>query len=121
MSGAVVQRARELRGRVQEYIDGAVAAQWRMGSVINNVRPVHRASAINLVHYVWLRGHDIRGLQAELADLGLSSLGRLESRVLPTSRSGWATMTCPTAPNSFAATPDDCSAPSRTTGSRASW
>ncbi|WP_296140720.1 pyruvate kinase [uncultured Tessaracoccus sp.] len=84
MSGAVVQRARELRGRVQEYIDGAVAAQWRMGSVINNVRPVHRASAINLVHYVWLRGHDIRGLQAELADLGLSSLGRLESRVLPT-------------------------------------
>jgi len=41
----------------------------------------HRASATNLLHYLALRRHDIRGLQAQLAALGLSSLGRTESHV----------------------------------------
>lgn len=38
-------------------------------------------SARNLVHYVALRQHDLRDLQVELAQLGLSSLGRSESCV----------------------------------------
>ncbi|HVN08663.1 MAG TPA: pyruvate kinase [Patescibacteria group bacterium] len=42
----------------------------------------HRASAANLMHYLALRRHDIRQLQAELAALGLSSLGRTESHVI---------------------------------------
>src|ERR1035438_2653078 len=42
----------------------------------------HRASASNLIHYLALRRHDIRQLQAQLASLGLSSLGRTESHVL---------------------------------------
>jgi pyruvate kinase len=41
-----------------------------------------RASAENLVHYLALRQHELRPLQAELARLGLSSLGRAESSVL---------------------------------------
>ena len=41
----------------------------------------HR-SARNLVHYLALRRHDIRQLQEQLAALGLSSLGRVESHVL---------------------------------------
>ncbi|MBN1774688.1 MAG: pyruvate kinase [Deltaproteobacteria bacterium] len=46
---------------------------------------VHKAyedSARNLVHYLALREHDVRELQRELAQLGLSSLGRSESHVL---------------------------------------
>ena len=43
---------------------------------------VHEKSARNLVHYLALRGHDIRHLQERLAALGLSSLGRTESHVL---------------------------------------
>ena len=43
---------------------------------------VHQKSARNLVHYLALRGHDIRRLQERLAALGLSSLGRTESHVL---------------------------------------
>jgi pyruvate kinase len=39
-------------------------------------------SARNLLHYLALRGHDIRKLQDELATLGLSSLGRAEACVL---------------------------------------
>lgn len=38
----------------------------------------------NLAHYLALRHHDLRPLQRRLMPLGLSSLGRLESRVLPT-------------------------------------
>lgn len=39
---------------------------------------------VNLVHYLLLRHHDIRPLQRRLMALGLSSLGRLEGRVLAT-------------------------------------
>ncbi len=39
-------------------------------------------SARNLVHYVALRQADLRGLQGELSQLGLSSLGRSESSVM---------------------------------------
>ncbi|MBL8796301.1 MAG: pyruvate kinase, partial [Planctomycetia bacterium] len=44
----------------------------------------HRDSARNLLHYLALRSHDIRPLQASLAALGLSSLGRSEAHVLHT-------------------------------------
>lgn len=41
-----------------------------------------RESARNLLHYLALRRHDVRGLQEKLALLGLSSLGRTESHAL---------------------------------------
>jgi pyruvate kinase len=82
----------ELRVQVQELIDGARAAEAEQADRIGRVRPEHRDSAANLVHYVWLRGRDIRTLQGRLAALGLSSLGRLESRVLPTLQAIAATL-----------------------------
>ena len=48
----------------------------------SEVHAEHIASARNLMHYLALRRHDIRQLQSELADLGVSSLGRTESHVL---------------------------------------
>ena len=39
-------------------------------------------SALNLAYYLILRNHDLRAIQMALMPLGLSSLGRLESRVL---------------------------------------
>ncbi|HUW72685.1 MAG TPA: pyruvate kinase [Methyloceanibacter sp.] len=41
-------------------------------------------SALNLAHYLALRGRDLRPLQRGLMALGLSSLGRAEGRVLAT-------------------------------------
>src|ERR1700760_4323967 len=41
------------------------------------------ASAANLSHYLSLRRRDLRPLQQRLMAVGLSSLGRLENRVLP--------------------------------------
>ena len=46
------------------------------------VRSDHLPSANNLMHYLALRSHDIRELQAQLATLGLSSLGRTEPHVI---------------------------------------
>jgi len=40
-------------------------------------------SASNLAHYLAFRHRDLRALQRPLMRLGLSSLGRLESRVVP--------------------------------------
>lgn len=48
------------------------------------VHPTHRHGAANLVDYLVLRRHDIRSLQSELAELGLSSLGRAEEHVITT-------------------------------------
>src|SRR5512145_285622 len=41
-----------------------------------------RCSRDNLLAYLALRDHDLQDLQLELAEIGLSSLGRLESNVL---------------------------------------
>jgi pyruvate kinase len=46
------------------------------------VRPSFAASALNFAHYLALRRHDLRPLQRRLMGLGISSLGRLEGRVL---------------------------------------
>jgi pyruvate kinase len=47
-----------------------------------DVHAHHKPSARNLLHYLALRSHDLRPLQARLAAAGLSSLGRAESHVL---------------------------------------
>lgn len=52
--------------------------------LLNEVDPRHQVSARNLLHYMALRGRDLRPLQARLAALGLSSLGRAESHVMAT-------------------------------------
>jgi pyruvate kinase len=46
-------------------------------------RHAFKMGAANLAHYLALRRRDLRDLQDQLALLGLSSLGRLEARVLP--------------------------------------
>src|SRR3990167_5249003 len=49
----------------------------------SGILPAQRESARNLLHYIALRRHDLRVLQARLSRLGLSSLGRAEAHVLP--------------------------------------
>lgn len=58
------------------------ALEDEMSAAISSVPPSHRESARNLVHYIALRQRDLRGLQEQLSQLGLSSLGRTESCVM---------------------------------------
>ena len=48
---------------------------------LESLHGTHHQSARNLLHYLALRRHDLRPLQADLASHGLSSLGRSESQV----------------------------------------
>ncbi len=48
---------------------------------LEKVLPAHIKSARNLVHYLAMRSQDIRDLQGNLAEWGLSSLGRSERKV----------------------------------------
>jgi pyruvate kinase len=75
---ALLDALRQLRQIVvqegQEIFD-----QWR--SHIR--REAFLTSGLNLAYYLALRRYDLRPLQAALVPWGLSSLGRLEARVLP--------------------------------------
>lgn len=69
----------ELRQNVER--EGQITFnQWRSH--------IHRSdfigSALNLAQYLALRRYDLRSLQAALIPWGLSSLGRIEPRVIPT-------------------------------------
>ena len=75
-----------LKKKLERLIDEIAAeSSLRMASWADRIeRPDFAASASNLAHYLALRRHDLRPLQRALMALGMSSLGRLESRVLPT-------------------------------------
>lgn len=75
---------RTLESDVRTVRDAMLAAEAARTTDIEAVHPTHRRSAANLVHYVELRRHDVRDLQARLAAAGLSSLGRSEAHVLAT-------------------------------------
>jgi pyruvate kinase len=59
-----------------------VAAACDAPILAEHVHQSYAESARNLLNYLALRRHDIRPLQARLAQLGLSSLGRSEAYIL---------------------------------------
>jgi pyruvate kinase len=75
--GALIEHLIEIRLALAE---SEVAFEKAAG----DVHPTYRKSARNLAHYIGLRRRDVRGLQEELAELGLSSLGRAEAHVMAT-------------------------------------
>ncbi|MEJ0020849.1 MAG: pyruvate kinase [Acetobacteraceae bacterium] len=78
-SAQVLEALRDLRHAI------AAEAETRIGGWRDDIEgPAFGPSAANLAHYLAFRHHDLRGLQRDLMRHGLSSLGRLESRVLVT-------------------------------------
>ncbi len=75
---SLLAAVQELRRSVVQEGD-AIFSQWR--SQIH--REAFLKSSLNLAYYLALRHHDLRCLQSALMPWGLSSLGRIESRVLP--------------------------------------
>jgi pyruvate kinase len=62
--------------------DDGLRLEEQNAAELSKIEPIHRPSARNLLHYLGLRHHDIRGLQRELHALGLSSLGILEAHTM---------------------------------------
>jgi len=79
-SSEVEEVLKELIAIRSEMIADAAAPR----TLLDLLHPSYRNSARNLLHYLVLRRHDLRSLQARLAALGLSSLGRAEAYVLAT-------------------------------------
>lgn len=71
-----------LADRVKDLQHEALELERKFAPAVAKTHPDFRKSARNLLHYLALRQHDIRDLQFQLAQLGLSSLGRAESHVL---------------------------------------
>ena len=74
----LLSNLQSLRQKVES--EGAITFnQWQSG--------IHRAeflpSALNLAQYLALRQYDLRDIQSALMPWGLSSLGRIEARVMP--------------------------------------
>jgi len=74
-------RAAALLDHIDQLIRSLDVATADAADQLAVVDPRNTASATNLVHYLALRHHDLRQLQMELSQLGLSSLGRSEGRV----------------------------------------
>ncbi|MBL8386484.1 MAG: pyruvate kinase [Burkholderiales bacterium] len=70
--------------RIDRLRRAAVALEQAHASALAAVAPAMARSARNLLHYLAVRSRDVRGLQADLARLGLSSLGRMEAHTLAT-------------------------------------
>jgi len=71
-----------LRASVERIYQNLQTAEQRAEKNIARVHPQQKRSAANLIHYLALRREDLRPLQDELHDAGLSSLASSESHVL---------------------------------------
>lgn len=80
----IQKQALKLIGLVKELHSRALQLEQTYQPHLNLVIPEYQPSARNLLHYLAIRQSDVRSLQNELAALGLSSLGRMESHSLAT-------------------------------------
>jgi len=75
-------KVEQLIKMVREIIDYAKAEERSHQAEIEAVHPVYSSSAKNLLHYRALRQHDIRYLQKNLRNRGLSGLAKVERHVM---------------------------------------
>ncbi len=71
-----------LAAKVESIRKSLIGLETSCLIAISGVIPEQRESARNLLHYIALRRHDLRPLQSQLSQLGLSSFGRSEAHVL---------------------------------------
>ena len=86
---SVRYRGKVLNGNIEALLEqldaicqSAGNLEHQLSDEVENVHPNYVDSARNLIHYVALRNVDIRELQEELSQLGLSSLSTCEPHVM---------------------------------------
>ncbi len=82
MTATEVAKYREILSTIQQIIDKANQLEVDYAEDLSRVHPVYFKSAANLLHYLAFRSFDIDQLQADLRDLGLSSLTNVEGHVM---------------------------------------
>ena len=84
-SDDVSRNQAEIRGTIEALRNlrtDMLDLEERFSPHMQNLAPGQRHSARNLVHYLALRAHDLRKLQKNLAEIGVSSLGRSEGQIM---------------------------------------
>ncbi|MGF1638079.1 MAG: pyruvate kinase [Cyclobacteriaceae bacterium] len=76
------EKTDKIIAEIDAIINTCIDNEIRYKNQIDNVHPDYKISAINLVHYLALRSHDLRVLQKKLGNLGLSRLAKAESHVM---------------------------------------
>lgn len=71
-----------LRAAIERIYHQLQTAEKKAAPIISKVHPLQKKSAANLVHYLALRRENLRPLQDELHDAGLSSLASAEGHIL---------------------------------------
>jgi len=72
----------EMISQLNEISESAKKMEEQFAEDLSKVHPKNKKSALNLLHYLALRHHDISDLQNNLGKLGVSRLGRAESHVM---------------------------------------
>ncbi len=78
------RRLTNLSGQLSEIRAAMLELEAQFAADLARSNPSYRRSAANFLHYLALRQRDIRALQDELSNLGLSSIGRSEGHALAT-------------------------------------
>ena len=71
----------EMIAQLDAIIESAKKMEEQYANELSKVHPKNRRSALNLLHYLALRHHDITDMQNNLGKLGISRLGKAESHV----------------------------------------
>lgn len=77
-------RSKSLRTRLLKLRKSILEHEQAASDLIESVYPENRNSARNLIQFLALRTHDLRQLQSDLIEVGLSSLTRPERKVQAT-------------------------------------
>ncbi|MDX2189391.1 MAG: pyruvate kinase [Bacteroidota bacterium] len=67
---------------IKQLIEQCLENEVKQKELLNSLHKKNEKTLVNFVHYLALRKKDIRKLQFQLSNLGLSSLGRAESHVM---------------------------------------
>lgn len=68
-------------GKLEKIDQGMLQAEKTFAQWLKQVHPSQQKNALNLLHYLFLRSLDIRDLQDQLHDIGLSSMASSESHI----------------------------------------
>lgn len=72
----------KIENKLEKIRHTAYQLEERFQSLVESVHPKNRKSALNLLHYIALRHHNIEEIQWQLSSIGISSLQHAESHVM---------------------------------------
>ncbi len=75
-------RLDEMIAQLESLRDAAKKTEKQYASQLKKVHPRFRKSAVNLLHYLALRHHDLTALQSDLEQIGVSRLAKAESHIM---------------------------------------